>query len=58
MNKIVCLSTSNWYPFPTRKQHVMSRLSGAEILYFDPPVTLLAPLKDKRTWKRLFAWRG
>lgn len=57
MNKIVCLSTSNWYPFPTRKQHVMSRLSGAEILYFDPPVTLLAPLKDKRTWKRLFAWR-
>ncbi len=56
MNKIVCLSTSNWYPFPTRKQHVMSRLSNAEVLYFDPPVTLIAPLKDKKTFKRLFAF--
>ena len=46
MKKIVCLSTSPWYPIPTRKQQVMSRLSDAEILYFDPPVTYLAPLKD------------
>ncbi len=52
----VCLSTSNWYPFPTRKQHIMSRLEGAEILYFDPPVTLLAPFKDRKTFSRLFAW--
>ncbi|MBQ3054746.1 MAG: glycosyltransferase [Oscillospiraceae bacterium] len=56
MNKIVCLSTSTWYPFPTRKQHVMQRLSNAEILYFDPPITYLAPIKDRKTWKRLFAW--
>ena len=56
MNKVVCLSTSNWYPFPTRKQHVMSRLSSAQVLYFDPPVTLIAPLKDRRTFKRLFAF--
>ena len=53
MNQIVCLSTSNWHPQPTRKQQVMSRLKNAEILYFDPPVSLIAPLKDKKTKSRL-----
>ncbi len=57
MDKVVCLSTSNWHPFPTRKQHVMSRLSNAEILYFDPTITIIAPLKDKKCRHRLFAWR-
>jgi len=57
MNKIVCLSTSCYHPFPTRKQHVMNRISAEEILYFDPPVTYLAPLKDKTAWKRLFKYR-
>ncbi len=57
MNKIVCLSTSCYHPFPTRKQHVMNRISADEILYFDPPVTYLAPLKDKSAWKRLFMYR-
>ena len=47
MRKIVCLATSPWYPIPTRKQQVMSRIPDAEILYFDPSVTYLAPLKDK-----------
>lgn len=56
MNKIVCLSTSCYHPFPTRKQHVMNRISAEEILYFDPPVTYLAPLKDKSAWKRLFKY--
>ncbi|MBR2180994.1 MAG: hypothetical protein IJ949_03790, partial [Oscillospiraceae bacterium] len=57
MNKIVCLSTSCYHPFPTRKQHVMNRISAEEILYFDPPVTYLAPLKDMTAWKRLFKYR-
>ena len=39
MNRIICLSTSPYYPIPTRKQQVMSRLPDSEILYFDPPVT-------------------
>jgi len=47
MRKIVCLSTSPWYPIPTRKQQVMSRLHNAEILYFDPPISVIAPFKDK-----------
>ena len=33
MRKIVCLATSPWYPIPTRKQQVMSRIPDAEILY-------------------------
>ena len=36
MKQIVCLATSPWYPIPTRKQQVMSRMPDAEILYFDP----------------------
>ncbi len=54
MKQIVCLSTSCYHPFPTRKQHVMNRIDAEEILYFDPAVTYLAPLKDKTAWKRLF----
>ena len=47
MRQIVCLATSPWYPIPTRKQQVMSRITDAEILYFDPSATVLAPLRDK-----------
>lgn len=54
-NKIVCLSTTNFHPLPTRKQNVMTRLRNADILYFDPPVSYIAPIKDKRCTKRLFA---
>ena len=31
MKQIVCLATSPWYPIPTRKQQVMSRLHDAEV---------------------------
>ena len=57
MKQIVCMATSPWYPIPTRKQQVMSRLPEAEILYFDPSVTWLAPLKDKTAREKLFAFR-
>ena len=57
-NKIVCLSTTNFHPLPTRKQNVMTRLRNAEILYFDPPVSYIAPLKDKKCAGRLFSrWK-
>ena len=57
MQQIVCLSTSNWYGIPTRKQQVMGRLKNAEILYFEPPVTYIAPLKDKTASERISAHR-
>ena len=47
-NHIVCLSTTNYHPLPTRKQNVMSRLRNAEVLYFDPPVSVIAPLTAKK----------
>lgn len=58
MRQIVCISTSNYYPMPTRKQNVMNRLSDAEILYIDPPVTYIAPLKDKKAKERIGAWKS
>ena len=57
MKQIVCLATSPWYPIPTRKQQVMSRLHDAEILYFDPSISVIAPLKDKSASEKLQAWK-
>lgn len=58
MRKILCLSTSNYYPTPTRKQNIMNRMSGCSILYVDPPVTLIAPLKDPKAKERLTAYKA
>ena len=57
MKQVVCLSTSNWHPFPTRKHQVMSRLKNADVLYFEPPVTWLAPFKDRAAFARLLPGR-
>jgi glycosyltransferase involved in cell wall biosynthesis len=57
MRQIVCLSTANWHPFPTRKQQVMGRIAGGRILYFEPPVTYASPLKDPSAKPRLRAYR-
>lgn len=57
MRQIVCISTSNYYPVPTRKQNVMNRLSNSEILYINPPITLIAPFKDKKTLERIGAFK-
>lgn len=56
-NQIVCLSTTNYHPLPTRKQNVMNRLRNAEILYFDPPVSVIAPLKDKKCKERIHKYK-
>ena len=57
MRRILCLSTSNYDPFPTRKQNIMNRLSDAEIIYVDPPVTWLAPYKDASAKEGLKAYK-
>lgn len=58
MKTIVCLATSPWYPIPTRKQQVMSRIPDAKILYFDPSVSYLAPLKDHSALPLLRKYRA
>jgi len=57
MKKILCLSTSNYEPFPTRKQNIMNRMVDAEIIYVDPPITWLAPYKDAASRERLKAYK-
>lgn len=57
MHQVVCISTSNYFPIPTRKQNVMNRLSDAEIIYIDPPVSLIAPIKDRSVFPRLMAYK-
>lgn len=57
MKNIVCISTSNYHPFPTRKQNVMNRLQDAEIIYINPPFTILAPVKDRSLFKKLFDYK-
>ena len=37
MKQIVCLSDTHWSSCPSRTQQLMSRLPGAEILFFEPP---------------------
>ncbi len=37
MKQIVCLSHTPWSSRPTRTQQLMTRLSGANILFFEPP---------------------
>lgn len=58
MRKILCISTANYYPFPTRKQNIMNRLSDCEIIYAEPPVTYIAPLKDPKARERIRAYKG
>ncbi|GAB1477166.1 glycosyltransferase [Bacillota bacterium] len=57
MRQIVCISTSPYFPVPTRKQNVMNRLSDSEIIYIDPPVSYLAPIKDKTLFKKIGAYK-
>ena len=37
MKQIVCLSRTPWSSRPTRTQQLMTRLSGADVLFFEPP---------------------
>ncbi len=56
-NRILFMATTPWHANPTRKQEVAKRLPDCEILYFDPPITLIAPMKDKSLRPRLKAWK-
>ncbi|MBR6352152.1 MAG: glycosyltransferase [Firmicutes bacterium] len=55
--QILCLSTSNYHPIPTRKQNIMNRLTDCDIIYVDPPVSYIAPLKDPKAKARINSWK-
>lgn len=54
---IICISSIDWDPIWTRKQQIMSRLPKSNtILYIEPPITLLSPLKDRNTLGKWGMW--
>ena len=42
MKQIICLASEPWLRYPHRTQQLLSRLTDAEILYFEPPLYLPA----------------
>lgn len=55
--QIVCISSVDWEPLWTRKQQVMSRLPKSnQILYVEPPISLLSPFKDPQCWGKWRLW--
>jgi hypothetical protein len=50
---ILCVSSLDWGAMWTSKQQIMHRLAKwNRVLYVEEPVTMLAPLKVPRHWKR------
>lgn len=37
MSIVICISAAPWQSTPTRTQQLMTRLKGAEVLFFEPP---------------------
>ncbi|MTV49910.1 glycosyltransferase [Heliobacillus mobilis] len=50
---IVCIGAAEWYGIWARAQQLMVRLArrGHRIVYVEPPITYLAPLKNRELWK-------
>ncbi|KAB2953649.1 glycosyltransferase family 1 protein [Heliorestis acidaminivorans] len=50
---IVCIAAAEWQGMWARAQQLMVRLAaqGHKILYVDPPITYIAPLKNPALWK-------
>lgn len=55
---IICISSVDWEPLWTRKQQVMSRLPVSNrILYVEPPISWLSPIKDPACWGKWRTWK-
>ena len=57
MKQLICISDAIWRTNPGRTQELISRLRGVEILYFEPPVTILARFLGKAGRRRIRAHR-
>ena len=47
MKQILCLSHTHWQARPNRTQQLMTRLTDAQILYFEPPAPRGAPKPEQ-----------
>ncbi len=57
LRQIVCLSDAPWNRYPLRAQQLLTRIRDSEILYFDPPVTVLARFGGRKAAKAASAYR-
>jgi len=57
-NNIVCIAAADWAGMWARAQQLMTLLAGEgnTILYVDPPITLLSPLKNPDLWGNWARW--
>jgi hypothetical protein len=58
LRQIVCLSAESWNRYPTRTQQLLTRLRDSEILYFDPPVSVLARFGGRKAAQKARAYRS
>jgi len=55
---ILCIAAADWSGMWARAQQLMTLLAqeGNTILYIDPPITLLSPLKNPELWSNWSRW--
>ncbi|MDA8235326.1 MAG: glycosyltransferase [Clostridia bacterium] len=55
---IVCIAAADWAGMWARAQQIMTLLAkeGNTILYIDPPITLLSPIKNLDLWGNWARW--
>lgn len=51
MSCLVCLSAEPWRAVPNRTQHLMTRLKGVEVLFFEPAPPLFGKTKHQKSYR-------
>ena len=52
MKSLICLSASPWRSLPNRTQHLMTRLKGVDILFFEPAPPLFGKTTRQKAYQR------
>ena len=55
---IVCIAAADWSGMWARAQQLMTLLAeaGNRVLYIDPPITILSPIKNSELWANWGRW--
>lgn len=52
MSCLVCLSAEPWRTVPNRTQHIMTRLKGVDVLFFEPAPPLFGKTKHQKAYQQ------
>ncbi len=56
---LICIGAVDWFGIRNRSQQLMTRFSRHNrVLYVNPPVSWLAPLRDRQLQEKRSAWRA